>query len=149
MISSNFLVGQTEEYNKSFKTVIPAKSLFNVKDQFKINQEIIIRSAKAQQFNFSEGKVELSQSNDIFYLEYIPCNIDIVLPIPNNVLSWVVLLYNIDNVLFDVSYDHYPKIKLYGNGKRIMGLNEPMICDIPFSSLKLTFVDEVNGWIVT
>jgi hypothetical protein len=30
-----------------------------------------------------------------------------------------------------------------------MGLDEPLLCDMPFMSLRLTFLGDVDGWVIT
>lgn len=61
-----------------------------------------------------------------------------------------ILFYVDPLVMFncDINFDSFPKIKIYRNGKRIMGLNEHLICDRPFQSLKLSFYTEEDGWII-
>lgn len=152
MINTMFLNDQTEAFSKSFSSLsVPILSSARLSgiDKFKIAKEISSKTLSTHQFNITDGRVDLHQANQIFNIEHVSGNVDIVLPKAKNMLDWVVLWYDQDKTIFNVSYEGHSKIKLYGNGSRIMGLDEPMICDMPFMSLRLTFVNDIDGWIVT
>lgn len=100
-------------------------------------------------FYFSKGGVELKQTNQLYCLEHIPHNTDLILPKNPNLHDWIVLFYEQTTIALDVSFDRLTKIKIRGNGKRIMGFDEPLICDMPFISLRLTFMGDIDGWVVS
>ena len=152
MINTMFLVNQISEKDKTFSSSIVSELTSKVlekKDKIKINTEVAHTTRNIQSFSISKGKVYLGRANQIFCLEHMQGNVDIVLPKPENILDWIVLWYDQDKTIFNVSYEKHSKIKLYGNGKKIMGFDEPLICDIPFMTLRLTFVNDIDGWIVT
>lgn len=151
MIGTVFLADQTDVS----KTLSSLNVLELSSKRLTSDQRNIIHSSAAsktlcsESFKISTGRVDLYQSNQIFNLEHIPGNVDIVLPKAKNILDWIVLWYDQDRTIFNVSYDRHSKVKIYGNGARIMGLDEAMVCDMPFMSLRLTFVNNIDGWIVT
>ena len=63
-------------------------------------------------------------------------------------MDFVILFYEQSTSAAIVSFDKLTRIKLYGNGNRIMGLDEPLVCDMPFMSLKLVFGGDIDGWII-
>ena len=152
MINTMFLTEQTDTLNKQFNSLsVPllATKKITKADKIKVNQEIVTKTLNTDMFSITQGRVELHEANQIFCLEHVPGNVDIVLPKTKRLLDWVVLWYDQDKTIFNVSYERHSKIKLYGNGSRIMGLDEPLICDMPFMSLRLTYVNDIDGWIVT
>ena len=99
----------------------------------------------------SKGANHLPFVNQIYYLEFLPrSNIELVLPKPNKMLDWVVLHLGTTESFSKINLDNKPKIKvLTKDNDRIMGFNEPLHCDIPFMSLRLTYTDHSNGWVIT
>ena len=63
--------------------------------------------------------------------------------------DWVSLFYEQTTALTKLSNEALTKINIRGNGNRIMGLDEPLYCDMPFISLRLTFLGDVDGWVIT
>lgn len=125
------------------------KHKLNAKNRIKILHEISNETKNINMFFFSDGSVELKQCNQIYCLEHIPYNTDLLLPKKPNLMDWVLLFYEQTTTAIDVSFDKITKIKLRGNGNRIMGLNENLICDMPFMSLRMTFLGDTDGWVVT
>ena len=152
MINSMFLIDQTDDMNKKFYNLSAPKisnSKISKSDRFTINKQIIIKSVNPNAFHITKGQVKLNEKNQIYCLEHIQGNVDIVLPKADNIFDWIVLFYDQDRIVKNVSNERHSRIKLYGNGSRIMGLDEPMICDVPFMSLRLTYVNDIDGWIIT
>lgn len=152
MLNTMFLTQQTDNLNKTFDSLsvsLLASKKLTKENKISINKEIITKTLSTDIFSVTEGRVELHEANQIFCLEHVPGNVDIVLPKTKRLLDWVVLWYDQDKTIFNVSYEGHSKIKLYGNGSRIMGLDEPMVCDMPFMTLRLTYVNDIDGWIVT
>lgn len=62
------------------------------------------------------------------------------------------VLFFIDPMITDnmvnITFDGFPKVKIYRNGSRIMGMEENLVCDAPFYSLRLTFYTPDEGWII-
>jgi hypothetical protein len=100
-------------------------------------------------FLFSNGDVQLREANQIYVLEHIPVTADLILPKPGKLMDWVLFIHDQGDLIDRMTIDKYTKITLRGNGKRIMGYDEPLICDMPFMSLRLTFLNEIEGWVVT
>jgi len=99
----------------------------------------------------SKGATYLPLTNEIYYLEFLPsANIEIILPKPNKMLDWVVLCLGTTESFSEINLDNNPKIKVRSMGREhIMGFNEPLLCDLPFMSLRLTYTDHSNGWVIT
>lgn len=151
MIGTVFLTDQSDvskTFNSSNVLELSSRRLTN-EQRSSIHSSAASKTLSTNSFKISTGRVDLYQSNQIFNLEHVPGNVDIVLPKVKNLLDWVVLWYDQDRTIFNVSYDKHSKVKIYGNGARIMGLDEAMVCDMPFMSLRLTFVNDIDGWIVT
>lgn len=152
MIGTSFLIKQSDTLNKSFNSLnvseVSAKRLTKIQ-KVNLNIDVSQKTRRTESFFISTGRVELYHSNQIFNLEHIPGNVDVVLPKVKNMFDWVVLWYDQDKTIFNVSYERHSKVKIYGNGSRIMGFDEPLICDMPFMTLRLTFVNDIDGWIVT
>ena len=100
-------------------------------------------------FYFSDGSVHLTKPNTVYSMEYIPHNTDLILPKDIQLCDWVALFYEQTTTLEVLTGDRLTKINIRGNGKRIMGLDEPLLCDMPFMSLRLTFLGDVDGWVIT
>lgn len=100
-------------------------------------------------FYFTKNEIFLQKPNEVYSIEYIPYRTDIVLPKKIQLLDWVVLFYEQTTSMLSVSQEALAKIKIFGNGQRIMGLDEPLFCDLPFMSLRLTFLGDIDGWVVT
>lgn len=96
----------------------------------------------------TDGVIELKNSNSVYMLSFLSVSTDIVLPKSPKPMDYVVLTYDPTDVAQVISKDNLTKIKLYGNGKNIMGLNEYMKCDVPFYTLRLVFVDDAYGWVI-
>ena len=102
-----------------------------------------------QMFSFSNGSVELKKTNELYCLEHLPLSTDLLLPKNPKLMDWVVLFYEQTTILDNVSHDRLTKIKIRGNGQRIMGLDEHLLCDMPFMSLRLVFLGDIDGWVVS
>lgn len=121
---------------------------YNVNQYKQFKYDTVVKSFVSNSFRFTSGKVELLFSNHMYWLEHIPGNVDIVLPKVKNLMDWVVFWYDQDQTIEGVSHDTHSKLKIYGNGSRIMGFDETLTCDVPFMALKLVFVNEQDGWII-
>lgn len=99
-------------------------------------------------FYFSDGSVELLEKNFIYILEHIPHNRDIILPKNPNYLDWIMLAHDQDNTIFKLTIDKSDNIIIRGNGNRIMGYDEHLMCDIDFLSIKLVFLGSTEGWVL-
>lgn len=152
MFRTQFLIEQTNDHEKTFSSLnvfeVSSKKInFDIRKKvfFDINQKTIINNL----FKFNDGSVELKKLNELYCLEYVPLKTDLILPKNPNLHDWVVLFYEPQTAVFDVSMEKKPLIKIRGNGKKIMCLYEPLLCDIPFLSLRLTFLGDADGWIVS
>jgi|OM-RGC.v1.024422813 hypothetical protein len=104
---------------------------------------------KHQLFSIDRGMVDLDDVNYLYNLDYIPHSSDLRLPenpVPGN---WVSLYYNQEDMALSINFDEQTKIKIHGRGENIMGYSEPLVCDVQFSCIKLTYVDKQNGWVLT
>lgn len=139
------------DYHKTFNSR-NVKSLtekkFNNAQRFRLINDISQKSFGCQNFYFSDGSVYLKDVNQIYCIEHLADKTDLVLPKDPKMFDWVLLYYDQTNVVFDVSNENRAKIKLYGNGNRIMGFDEPLHCDMEFLSLRLTFIDLIEGWVI-
>lgn len=147
-----FLSQQTDEYNKTFEsynTSSVAASVMKPIERLQVVSEVANKTRRIPVLSENKGYYRLPKCNEIYNLHHIPGNVDVILPKPQVYLDWIVLWYHQDQTIFQVSFEKHSCLKLYSNGERVMGLNEPMICDIPFMSLRLTYVGPVQGWVVT
>jgi hypothetical protein len=153
MLGTTFLKNETSEY-KEFSLELPkyllSKKFIPAKINF-YNEVINKRQGRigCQNFSFSSGSVHLNNVNHVYSLEHIPHNTDLILPKNIKLTDWVVLHYEQTTTINFVSNDKKTPIKIRGNGNRIMGLDEPLICDMSFQTLRLTFLGEIDGWVVT
>lgn len=142
-----------EDYNFKEFNSLNVVSLSSKKISKNISQKVfndlIVKSKFVENFYFSNGQVELKFLDNVYCLEHIPVNTDLILPKDPKTANWVLLYYNQTDIIYRVSYDKKTPIKIRGNGRRIMGLDEPLLCDLPFMSLKLTYLDNNTGWVVT
>lgn len=145
MFKTTFLV--SEDYNS--KTFTSGDVLTNKNIARKLSKVGRVgEHFRNEMFVFSEGALEIKQPNQLYQLEHNPYKTDILLPKDPKFLEWVVLYYNINNIGQDLTIENPSKIKIYGNGKKIMGLDEPLFCDLVFSSLRLTYLNNTDGWII-
>jgi hypothetical protein len=143
-----------EDYNfKEFSTDRPNYTKQRKFDKAKIR---LISDVQAMNgfiscpnFYFSDGSVYLQSPNTVYSLEYIPYNTDLILPKNIQLFDWISLFYEQTTALTKLSNEALTKINIRGNGNRIMGLDEPLYCDMPFISLRLTFLGDVDGWVIT
>lgn len=153
MINTVILKNQNDEYSKTFVTTSDAplvkKRKYNLAQRRNMNGQVMARTLTPDAFKITKGRVDLYHTNQIFCMEHIQGNVDIVLPKVNKVMDWVVLWYDQDRVIDNVSHETHSRLKVYGNGTRIMGYDEPLICDLPFMSLRFTFTNITDGWIIT
>lgn len=153
MINTVFLSEHSDKGSKSFSRLLKIPSVLSQKlslsERKQIHSEVTSQNRVFENFSIKSGRVYLNSTNYIFSMEHVPGNVDIVLPKAKKMLDWIVLWYDQDRTIHDVSFDNHSKIKIYGNGSRIMGLDEPLICDMPFMSLRLTYISDADGWVVT
>lgn len=138
---------------------------FNALNTYQVSSKRITPEMRAQTFGeisqttrrtigyrVSSGNVYLPFTNRLYCIEHLPYHSDIVLPKALNILDWVVLFYEQTTLALNVSreYGQRQTFKLYSTDKqRIMGLDEPLNCDMPFMSLRLTFLGDIDGWAVS
>jgi hypothetical protein len=78
------------------------------------------------------------------------CRKEIILPEPSARYNWVVFEHGMSDLVELGNYEFYPIfIKCIKNKHKIMGCYEPLICDIPFAALRLTYLDDTVGWVLT
>lgn len=82
-------------------------------------------------------------ANQIFYLPHD--KYDFLLPKNPNHGDWVVFWRD----PMSVSWDNFAPVRIWGNGSRIMQCDEPLICDIPFLSIRLNYINPDYGWVLT
>jgi hypothetical protein len=143
-----------EDYNyKDFSSIDP-----DYKKQNKFNKAKLRLVSDVQKMNgfiscpnfyFTDGSVYLKEPNTVYSLEYIPYNTNLILPKNIQLFDWIGLFYEQTTALTKLSHEALTKINIRGNGNRIMGLDEPLYCDMPFISLRLTFLGDVDGWVIT
>ena len=146
------MVDQYDDKHKTFSHLNVAEHAnkrLTLTNRFKMVKDLSNKTASLLKFDIEKRKAYLTKSNEIFHLTHVPGNVDLVLPKVEKINDWVVLFYDQDQSIFNVFNETHSKIKVYGNGERIMGYDEPMICDIPFMSLRLTYVNKPDGWIIT
>jgi hypothetical protein len=152
MINTVFLEKEEFEY-KNFKIIKPEYSLKQqiISSKHRMFCDLINMNMRVgcKNFYFSDGSVYLKESNQFYNMEHIVHKTDLILPKDIHINDWIVLLYEQQTTAKLVSYEKITPIKIYGNGRRIMGLDEPLICDMPFMSLRLTFLGDIEGWVVT
>lgn len=146
MFNTVFLKDEND-FSKAYKS----KTIVNQKVNKQYLTNSIVNSAlnwNFDYFSFSSGRVELNRTNFIYFLEYMPEKSDIILPKNPNLMDWVLLCHNTFDMAFNLNFDKITKMKIYGNSNRIMGFDEPLICDMQFASLRLTFGGDIDGWII-
>lgn len=78
------------------------------------------------------------------------CPKEIILPEPSARYNWVVFEHGMSDLVRFGEEDFSPiVIRCIKNKHKIMGSYEPLICDIPFASLRLTYLDDTVGWVLT
>jgi len=150
-----FLSDQNEHYLE-FKNVNALPKNYrgiNSAEKNKVVTEVLNNTNKIKMFLVHNGDVYLKHTNSIYCLEFMPESCDIVLPSKPQRLDWVVLHYEPGTVadqfkLHDMR-SSFQKWVIRSNDERIMGLDEKLICDMPFISLRLTYIDKIDGWVVT
>jgi len=100
-------------------------------------------------FSIDNGMVDLDDVNFLYNLDYIPYKSDLRLPKDPQPGDWISLYYNQEDMALKLNFDQTTMIKIHGRGNRIMGYDEPLVCDMQFSSLKLLFVDTTQGWVLS
>ena len=146
------LQNQDDDNNKGFVKIDklknvkpPSRDLFTDKNEF---TRVGLQLSSTGFFNSEKNHVKIPLVNHTYNIAHFVGNIDLILPQPNNYFDWVGLWYHQDDVISKVRYETVCKIKIHGDGNRIMGYDEPMLCDIPFMSLKLTYINPVDGWVI-
>lgn len=146
MFNTVFLKDE-DDFSKAYKS----KTITTQKINKKYLASSIVDSAlnwRFDYFSFSSGRVELHKTNFIYFLEYMPEKSDIVLPKNPNLMDWVLLCYSSSDMAFNLNFDRITQMKIYGNKNRIMGFDEPLTCDMQFSSLRFSFAGDIDGWII-
>lgn len=144
-----------DQNSKTFVKINPLNfSNFQLSDKKTLNAISEIQTERAPGslikywFTFSDGSVELLEPNLFYCLEYLNLTKDVILPKNPKIYDWVVLFYDQVEMALSIDYGNNDHLKIYGNGKRIMGFDESLICNMQFSHLKLMFIDDMNGWII-
>lgn len=154
MLNTVLLVGEQEhsrDYSASpVKNVLKEKNIITPQMEFKTTIEQAERARNHESFRFSDGKVFLERTNDIYWLEHLKDTRDIVLPKNPKFLDWVTLYHEQHTIaLYLTKTNKRGNIKIYGEGSRIMGYDEPLVCDMDFLSLKFIYVNDIEGWVIT
>jgi hypothetical protein len=151
MLRTNFLISEAEG-NKSFSNGNIFELTVNklpFSDRKHLAKEIGQKAQTSQEWLFfNYTNLEL-KPNQVYCLEHIKVNADLILPKNPKKNDWVFLYYEPTTLYKNVSFDVKKNITIYGNKKRIMGYDEPLICDIEFSALRLSFIDDIVGWMVS
>ena len=154
MFNTVLLVGENEfsrDYSASpVKSIIREKRVLTPKMQLKTIVEENSRTRGHTTFRFSDGKVFLDQANEIYWIEHLKDTRDIVLPKKPKFLDWVTLYHEQHTIALHLTKNNKRgNIKIYGEGSRIMGYDEPLVCDMDFLSLKFIYVNDIEGWVIT
>jgi len=154
MIKTLLINDQTDSYVE-FKNNIFLPSTYkkiNYNEKFRIVGNILSSTNRIKMFKVSNGDVLLKHLNHIYCLEYMPVNCDIILPDNPKRLDWVVLHYE-PGTIADFKYNEikkdFQKFVIRSKKERIMGLDENLYCDMPFVSLRFTYIDKQDGWVIT
>jgi len=150
MYKTVFLVGEdgnSKTFN-SLNTYNLSSKRVSHNDRLGIIKDINEKSRHNINFSFSAGMFEIPAPNHIYLLEHNSYKKDILMPKNPKPLDWVLLYYEQTTTIFKVSEDIKTKLTIYGNGQRMMGYDEPLYCDMEFLSLRLTFINDIDGWIV-
>jgi hypothetical protein len=152
MIRTTLMVDQYEDRHKTFSHLDIAKKSskrLTLANRFNMVRDLSSKTGSLFRFDVPNTQSHLVKPNEIFHLTHVVGNVNLVLPRASKMNDWIVLFYDQDQVLRDVETEAHSLIKVYGNGERIMGYDEPLVCDVPFMSLRLTYVNKIDGWIIT
>lgn len=144
MFKTSFLTQETQDNNKAFSSIKISKI---AKTQLPTMQKV--DNPIFNTFTFTKGSLELPTVNTVYNLEFVELNTDLILPKSPKPDDWVVIYYDNMVIIDQVSFDTKTPIKIYGNRNRIMGLDEALICDMPFMALRFQYVDLALGWILS
>lgn len=149
MFSTAILTDQKDDREKEFiRFREPASKILNHEQKIFVTKSIEKKTCDINMFFFSDGSVELKKTNTLYCLEHVPLNTDIILPQKPQFLDYIVLFYEQTTTIVSVSTEKITKIKIRGNGERIMGLDEALICDMAFMSLRLVYGGPIDGWVI-
>lgn len=70
------------------------------------------------------------------------------LPKAKNFNNWITLINDLPSTIL-INYDDWKSITIKAEGQKIMGSYEPLVCDIPFYTLRLSYIDHTTGWVIT
>jgi len=151
-MNTALLISHDDDNNKGFlkfkhqRELKPPRDLFTKEDD--IFNKVGLVQGFTHDFDSENNHVEIASLNCTYNISHYTGNVDLVLPKPSTPFDWVGLWFHQDDIISKVRWETQCNLKIYGNGNRIMGYDEPMICDIPFASLRLTFVNPLDGWII-
>jgi len=154
MFNTVLLIGE-QEHSRDYSahpvnSFIKDKNIITPKMKLKTDVEQSVRTSNHESFNFSAGKVFLTRVNDIYWIEHLKDTRDIVLPKNPKFLDWITLYHEQHTIaLYLTKNNKRGNITIYGEGSRIMGYDEPLVCDMDFLSLKLIYVNDIEGWVIT
>ena len=114
-----------------------------------VRDETLVLGRFNPKFDIVAGQVHLKQTKVIYYLDYLKDSRHIVLPKNPEFLDWIGMYHEQNAACLNMTNYNKQNVTVYGNGQRIMGYDEPLICDIEFLALKLTFTGDLNGWVIT
>ena len=152
MIRTTLMIDQYDDRYKTFSHLDIAKKSskrLTFVNRFNMVRDLSSKTKSLVRFDVPNEQSYLTKTNEIFHLTHVVGNVNLLLPKASQINDWVVLFYDQDQVLGEVETEAHSRIKVYGNGERIMGYDEPLVCDVPFMSLRLTYVNKIDGWIIT
>lgn len=95
------------------------------------------------------GMKEVLQLNVINTLDYDIDYQELYIPPPSKIGDWVCLMYKYGSGIMKLSLGCTRPLKLVPHNKNyIMGMKEPLNCDIDFITLKLTYINHSDGWVI-
>lgn len=117
----------------------------------KVVPDIMQKTMRTNMFFFRNGDIELKRCNEVYAIDFVQESTDLILPKAPSIHDWVLLHYGPTIIAKSISNQSHqnPRIKISGNGERIMGYDEPLICDVAFSSLRFIYLDKSNGWAIS
>lgn len=123
-----------KEYIKKLDIAVGQKAYFNGVD-----------------FGTAEINSKLSNLNTTYKIDFnISLTREYCLPKAQNFNNWIVFEHQFGaNIVNNLNFDNYSPITIRSETQKIMGTYEPLICDVPFYSLRLSYIDHNVGWVIT
>ena len=95
MIKTTFLTKE-DDHSKEFRSLSLSYAQNEKFSDFrqKFLSEIFTKTRQIDLFSIKKGEVFLKNTNQIYCLDYLPYNSDIILPKPETLHDWIVLYYD-------------------------------------------------------